>query len=257
MNKLKPHKDIINKLPDILILGAGWVGQSVAKRFPGSTILDEHGLIEGTVHDHYDFAFICVPTPPNKDGSCDTSIVTKLIKKFKNMVDIFIVRSTVSMYSLSSYSRNTVFIPEYLGETIGHPVVTEKFVVIGGIPELTNKVAELFTLVSHSSLRIAQTNINTAILTKLMENAFYAMKVSFCNQMYDIAEKNDVYYFELRELWLLDERVSRDHTYVYPDNRGFGGKCLPKDLSNLIYGNNATLLKSMEQYNMELRNGTI
>jgi len=41
-------------------------------------------------------------------------------------------------------------------------------------------------------------------------------------------------YNELREIWLADPRISRDHTFVYPDNRGFSGKCLPKDVSAII-----------------------
>lgn len=41
-------------------------------------------------------------------------------------------------------------------------------------------------------------------------------------------------YNELRETWLADPRISRDHTFVYPNDRGFGGKCLPKDVSAII-----------------------
>jgi len=37
-----------------------------------------------------------------------------------------------------------------------------------------------------------------------------------------------------REVWLADPRISRDHTFVYPDNRGFSGKCLPKDVSAIL-----------------------
>ena len=39
----------------------------------------------------------------------------------------------------------------------------------------------------------------------------------------------------MRETWLLDPRISRDHTFVYDDNRGYGGSCLPKDLAATIY----------------------
>ena len=41
-------------------------------------------------------------------------------------------------------------------------------------------------------------------------------------------------YNELREIWLADPRISRDHTFVYPDKRGFSGKCLPKDCNAII-----------------------
>jgi len=68
-----------------------------------------------------------------------------------------------------------------------------------------------------------------------MENCFYAVKVMFCNEFFDIARVHGVDYNELREIWLADPRISRDHTFVYPDNRGFSGKCLPKDVSAIIH----------------------
>jgi UDP-glucose 6-dehydrogenase len=67
-----------------------------------------------------------------------------------------------------------------------------------------------------------------------MENCFLALKVTFCNEFFDIAEQFGVDYNELRELWLLDPRIGRSHTFVMPDDRGFGGKCLPKDVSALV-----------------------
>jgi UDP-glucose 6-dehydrogenase len=67
-----------------------------------------------------------------------------------------------------------------------------------------------------------------------MENAYLAMKVTFCNEFYDIATKFGVDYNEMRELWLQDPRMGRSHTFVFPDDRGYGGKCLPKDVNAII-----------------------
>jgi UDP-glucose 6-dehydrogenase len=67
-----------------------------------------------------------------------------------------------------------------------------------------------------------------------MENAFYAVKVTFVNEFYDIAKAHGVDFNELREVWLADTRISRDHTFVYPDARGFSGKCLPKDCNAIV-----------------------
>ena len=61
------------------------------------------------------------------------------------------------------------------------------------------------------------------------------MKVAFCNEFYDVADHIGVDYNELRELWLLDPRIGRSHTWVHPNDRGFGGKCLPKDLEALLH----------------------
>jgi UDPglucose 6-dehydrogenase len=64
-----------------------------------------------------------------------------------------------------------------------------------------------------------------------MENAFIATKVTFANEFYNLAQAFGVEYKELRELWLLDERMGRMFSAVFPDARGFSGKCLPKDVN--------------------------
>ena len=66
-----------------------------------------------------------------------------------------------------------------------------------------------------------------------MENSYLPMKVAFSNEFFDLAETSGVDYHQLRELWLLDPRINRSRTWVYPDDRGFGGKWLPKDLEAL------------------------
>jgi UDP-glucose 6-dehydrogenase len=87
-----------------------------------------------------------------------------------------------------------------------------------------------------------------------MENSFLALKVTFCNEIYDIAQAVGVDYNELRELWLLDPRIGRSHTFVMPDARGFGGKCLPKDMAALVHlaaeqGCTPTLLRATIEAN--------
>jgi UDP-glucose 6-dehydrogenase len=89
-----------------------------------------------------------------------------------------------------------------------------------------------------------------------MENAFLATKVAFVNQFYDLAHAANVDYAELRELFLLDARVGPSHTEVFAE-RGFGGKCLPKDLKAIVAWArdrvDATLLSGVLGYNGRLR----
>jgi UDP-glucose 6-dehydrogenase len=95
-------------------------------------------------------------------------------------------------------------------------------------------VADLYKQAFSAELLIHQSDARTAELTKYMENCFLALKVTFCNEFYDLAQQFGVDYNELRELWLLDPRIGRSHTFVLPDDRGFAGKCLPKDVSALV-----------------------
>ena len=96
-------------------------------------------------------------------------------------------------------------------------------------------------------------------MAKYMENEFYATKVAFCNELYDICESVDVDWNEVRELWLSDPRLHRMHTAVFKDNRGFGGKCLPKDVRALVSiadknNCNSLLLRGVLSSNKEVRN---
>ena len=121
-------------------------------------------------------------------------------------------------------------------------------------------VADLYKRLLSSDLVVQQTDAITAELTKYMENAFLAAKVAFCNEFYDLAASLGVDYNELRELWLLDPRIGRSHTWVHPQDRGFGGDCLPKDLAALlraseVAGVPAHLLHAVAEANQRLREG--
>jgi len=67
-----------------------------------------------------------------------------------------------------------------------------------------------------------------------MENTWGATKVIFANEWYEICQRFGASYNTVREGWVLDSRVERMHTAVFPRKRGFGGKCFPKDLLGII-----------------------
>jgi UDPglucose 6-dehydrogenase len=227
--------------PDIGIVGYGFVGRSLHKLFGSDAIeLD----VDATEADRQAInrcrcTFVCVPTPVGADGVCDTSIVADCVDWIES--DIIVIRSTISPGTTEDLRRRTgkriIFQPEYVGETPSHPLADVRqrdFIILGGPREDTSPVADIYQRYYHSDIRFYFTDALTAELAKYMENSFYAMKVMFCNEFYSIAEALGVDYNELREIWLADPRINRDHTFVYPDNRGFSGKCLPKDVSAII-----------------------
>lgn len=67
-----------------------------------------------------------------------------------------------------------------------------------------------------------------------MENSFLAMKVTFVNEFYEICAALDADWNAVREGWLLDPRVESSHTAVFAANRGYAGKCLPKDVNAIV-----------------------
>ena len=222
-------------------MGYGVVGRSLGRLFGNSAVTLD---LEATDEDRErinacEVAFVCVPTPPAADLGCDTSIVEQCVDWIES--PLIVIRSTVSPGTTERLGRETgkriLFQPEYLGETVQHPLTDlaqRTFIILGGASADCAAVADIYQRYYHSELRFYFSHSRTAELAKYMENAFYALKVTFCNEFFDIARALDVDYHRLRELWLADARISRDHTFVYPDNRGFSGKCLPKDTSAII-----------------------
>jgi UDPglucose 6-dehydrogenase len=173
------------------------------------------------------------------DRTCDTSIVEEAVAWIE--APLIIIRSTVAPGTTDrlreKYNKHVVFQPEYLGETPAHVfgVMAEReFIVLGGTPEDTRAAADFYKHYYNAYVHMHFCDAVTAEVCKYMENAFYAVKVTFVNEFYDIAKAHGVDYNVLREAWLADTRISRDHTFVYPDARGFSGKCLPKDCNAIV-----------------------
>lgn len=219
------------------IVGYGHVGHIMRELFPSADIYDEPKRVGSRARiNKCDVTFVCVPTPMAEDGSCDTSIVENVLSWIESSV--IVLRSTVPVgftdNAMLETQKHIVFQPEYYGETFAHPFENPRnrsWITLGGHEDDTRTVAELYQTVFTSELIINQVDTRVAELAKYMENAFLATKVTFCNQFYDLAQALNIDYNQVRETWLLDPRIGRSHTFVYPDNRGYGGSCLPKDLA--------------------------
>lgn len=248
----------------IAIVGLGYVGTAMRKLFEHAVIYDEpKGIGSKDEVNACDAAFVCVPTPEGKGGRCDTSIVEDVLSWLAT--DVIILRSTVPIGFTEMVKAKTcksiVFQPEYCGETADHPYADlsrRTWITLGGEREAVAKAVQVYQTVYSSKVRIRIVDSRTAELAKYMENCFLAAKVTFCNEFYDIARKAGVDYTELRETWLMDERMGRSHTFVYPEKRGFDGKCLPKDVAALIsqadeLGADATFMKAVQEKNEKYR----
>lgn len=255
----------------IAIIGLGVVGRGMTKLFQDRfqifgydpLIQPDKKLVEGC-----DLAIICVPTPMKEDSSCDISIVEDVISWIES--PLILIKSTIppktTDYLANKYRKNVCFSPEYMGESAyftpfwKYPdpenAKSHGFVIIGGgkASEIANYFMKVMSVDTVYSLCTAV----EAELTKYMENAFFATKITFCNEFFNIAEKLGIDYKKLRENWLLDPRINRNHTLVFEEDRGFGGKCLPKDLNAIVKfaddrGYNAKLLKTVLEVNKEIR----
>ena len=97
------------------------------------------------------------------------------------------------------------------------------------------------------------TDAKTAMLAKYMENSWLATKVSFCSQFHELANKLDIAYEDLRELFLLDPRVNPSHTFIFDEHPYWDSHCLNKDVPAIAETMDAELLKSVITYNNKRR----
>jgi len=256
------------------IVGYGYVGKSFYKFFKNhyDVITYDPSLADNSATksqiNECDLAVICVPTPEKEDGSCDTSIVEEAVKWIDS--SIIIINSTVSPGTTDSlnkkYGKKIVFSPEYAGESsywspyaFHNSIIETPFFIFGGDKDVCNQLVNLYLPICGPTKKCVICTSMEAELAKYVENTFYATKVTFFNEIYDICEKSGVTWNTVRELFLLDPRVNPMHTMVLKNNRGFGGKCYPKDLNAFIKyaetldGVNPTLLKSVKKTNEQIR----
>lgn len=248
------------------IVGLGHVGTAMKEIFPSAAVFDEPKKIGSKEEiNSCEVTFVCVPTPMKEDGSCDTGAVDYTLSWIKSSV--IVLRSTVPVGYTAAKAEETglkiVFQPEYYGETTAHPFANlsdRLWITLGGDSESAETVLRAYRTVYNSEIYVNIVDSTTAELAKYMENAYLATKVTFCNEFYDIARSFGVDYNKLRETWLMDPRIGRSHTFVYPENRGYGGSCLPKDIAAIIHSAekmsaDCTLLKAVTEKNGRLRAG--
>jgi len=233
------------------IVGFGYVGQRLKRFFEYGNhyevkIYDPTDSRSDTKEDinQSKLAVICVPTPMSeKDKSCDISIVEESISWIKSPV--IWIRSTIepgtTEYLKKKYKKRIVFSPEYLG--VGNYYTPYNFhekeeevpySILGGDKKDTQYIVQIIAPIMGPVKQYRQTNAKTAEVVKYMENTFFATKVTFINEMFEICNALGVDFYEVRDLWLLDPRINPMHTMIFENNRGFSGKCLPKDVNGIV-----------------------
>ena len=268
------------------IIGRGFVGSAVEFGFSPNTGCDAeirvydkepskslHSL-EETVNKS-DIIFLSVPTPSNKDGSMNLDIVRQVLQDIsdvnQNPHNIILLRSTVTPGTTRKLQEQfdnirIVFNPEFLTErSAKFDFINQSRFILGcGDSDLemyqTEEVADLFKDRFGESISIIQTNFETAELIKYMNNCFFATKISFLNEMYQLAEKSGVDWEMALDGFVRDGRVGHSHMNIPgPDGKfGFGGSCFPKDVQAIInYGEsldlNMNTLKGVWNTNLEVR----
>jgi UDP-glucose 6-dehydrogenase len=200
-----------------------------------------------------DFALICVDTPSTDHGAADVGNVRDAVAQVPGGPHI-VVRSTVPPGTCArladELARDISHWPEYVGETRflaqewpgAGP--TGNFVVLGlGAGPEAREFAEVLAHLYGPQAPMHLVTPTESETAKYMENTFFAVKVSFVNEWRRITEAVGGDWHRVREAWLADPRVSRDHSQAFAQLPGFSGKCLPKDLAAAIAFGNALGMK--------------
>ena len=249
LGKPQSSSDVVNKEPKVLLIGYGWVGQYMGQYFTKAHYVGADGVAR-KVEDNtevklgrYHLAIIGVPTPMNSEtGQCDVSIVEEVVEKYRKNVDIFLVKSTVEIGTCErleqKYQVSVCMSPEYVGETLGHPLLEPRrnaFQIIGGNRIAREAVSRMFMRVLTGNAPILLVTSKEAEIIKYCENMWIMRRVDYWNDVFEVCNVMGVSFTDVREGIVLDPRMSRTHSNVYSDNRGWSGKCLPKDMNALAY----------------------
>ena len=229
-----------------------------------------------------DMIFVTVGTPQKSNGAIELSMIKKatttigqIIRKSKKSPIIFIKSTVVPgtaenvilpiLEKKSGKKANRDFgiisNPEFLQES--NAIRDTKYphaIVLGGKQSKYMKKAKMFFSKMHPNIPIVITNFQTAEMIKYANNSFLATKISFINQLSNICQNiPGTNIDDVAKIIGLDPRIGKLFLNAGP---GYGGSCLPKDISALInfadkIGVNPLLLNAVKKTNHEQVNNIV
>ncbi|MEP4888665.1 MAG: UDP-glucose/GDP-mannose dehydrogenase family protein [Aliiglaciecola sp.] len=221
--------------------------------------------------EHGDVIFIAVGTPPDEDGSADLKYVLAVAKTISEAMEqhkIVINKSTVPVGTADKVKAKITEVQESLGKSITFDVVSnpeflkegaavndcmrpDRIIIGTDSVGAEKKLRELYAPFNRNHDKIIVMDIRSAELTKYAANCMLATKISFMNEMANLAE---VFGADIENVRLgigSDPRIG--YQFIYP-GCGYGGSCFPKDVQALARsateaGYTAKILESVEAVN--------
>ena len=244
------------------ILGYGTLGKAVEYGFPRiEKIISDpqyNDISTADVIAENPLAiFICLPTPSDANGVLEPDILLHELKVIQESgySGIVIVKSTVLPHYLTGF--DVVHIPEFLSRaTAFEDFIDPVMVVIGGLRG--HEALDLYkkhSIIKNLDNKVFFTNIKTACILKYTMNSFYALKISFLNEVSEVCKSEGIGYDSLAEL-LGHQPWMGNHHFMVPGpdgEKGFGGPCLPKDTSAFMHHYDIKTLKAAMEVNEKCR----
>ncbi len=252
------------------IIGFGVVGKAAANTFEKAyDVVCYDKFLSLDSFDEIskcDFTFIMVPTPFDvSENKVDDSAVMESLEKLAELSysGIVIIKSTIPPGFTDLYSNNfdleIVFNPEFLRESTSpmEDFENQDIIVIGASSEKTFLlVKKMYHKVTVPHAKFYHTTNKEAEMIKTAQNTMLASRVALANMIYDACDKNNVDYQKVKEIAFDNFEILGTHMVQVPGpdgNRGFGGKCLPKDIRAFSTVHESDLLTEIINYNDSLR----
>jgi UDPglucose 6-dehydrogenase len=197
--------------------------------------------------------FLCLPTPPNEDGSADLHHVLNVAGDIANIIKyndiksnrIIVNKSTVPVGTGEKVKSifneiapkadvNIVSNPEFLREgfAIEDAMKPERVVIGVSEPKVGELMKDLYAPFVRSGNPVHILDIKSAEVTKYAANSFLAVKISFMNDLSAYCEKVGADIEKIRAGMGSDTRIGKRFLFA---GLGYGGSCFPKDVKALIY----------------------
>jgi len=217
------------------------------------------------------FQFIAVGTPPDEDGSADLKYVLSVAESIgRNLSEyrVVVTKSTVPVGTADKvrakiestlkargahFEFDTVSNPEFLkeGAAIADFMKPDRIVVGTDNPRTAELLKALYDPFTRSRERMIVMDVRSSELTKYAANAMLATKISFMNELANLAERMGADIEKVRLGIGSDPRIG--YHFIYP-GCGYGGSCFPKDVQALArsasdYAFEAQLLQAVEAVN--------
>ncbi|MEJ2651752.1 MAG: UDP-glucose/GDP-mannose dehydrogenase family protein [Gammaproteobacteria bacterium] len=217
------------------------------------------------------FQFIAVGTPPDEDGSADLQYVLAVARSIGEHMDeyrIVVNKSTVPVGTADKVREAVNGVLAKRGETLDFDVVSnpeflkegaaiddfmrpDRIIIGTDNPRTTELLHDLYAPFNRNHDRVIAVDIRSAELTKYAANAMLASKISFMNELANLAERLGADIEQVRVGIGADPRIG--YHFIYP-GCGYGGSCFPKDVKALERtardgGYQAELLRAVEAVN--------
>lgn len=247
------------------VLGGGFVGSVLKKYYPDALVYDingEHDSLDEVLNQ--EIIFIAFNLKDNGVGSYK-EVADYLEKAPEDR--IFIIKSTFVPGTTDKLQdqfpqHRIMYNPEFLTEATAWWDFTRPHVQILGIPHVGLKLAsKIFGILPDAPIKRVVSPKDAEVL-KHATNSYYATKLIFFNQIYDICTQLGADYETIRESMSHDIRIGDSHNIVmHKGYRGFGtqevSKCLPKEIRALTAIAKSPLLEKVIELNNEYFNEKI